>query len=78
MIAGYKEFDGYLSDLARPPTSLASGLEKMKNSTRKYAQRQIKWIRNKLLPAVYAAGEDVGIVILDASGHIQACLKIRD
>lgn len=32
----------------------------MKLSTRKYAKRQVSWIRNKLLPAVFAAGDDEG------------------
>ena len=47
----------------------------MKKSTRKYAQRQIKWIRNKTLPAVEAARdkgngsrEDATVYLLDATG----------
>ncbi|EIM82541.1 tRNA isopentenyltransferase [Stereum hirsutum FP-91666 SS1] len=35
-------------------------VEEMKLSTRKYAKRQVSWIRNKLLPAVFAAGDDGG------------------
>lgn len=32
----------------------------MKLSTRKYAKRQVSWIRNKLLPAVFATGITAG------------------
>lgn len=48
----------------------------MKQSTRQYAKRQVSWLRNKLLPAVYAANADNNAVgsntptfVLDASGN---------
>ena len=48
-------------------------------STRKYAQRQIKWIRNKLLPAVHAAGPGAAsIVVLDASSLDSWSHEVRD
>lgn len=31
----------------------------MKHSTRKYAKRQVSWIKNKLLPAIFATAQDV-------------------
>ncbi len=48
----------------------------MKLSTRKYAKRQVSWLRNKLLPAIRAAnvasnaagGDIVPTFLLDASG----------
>ena len=44
----------------------------MKVSTRQYAKRQVTWIRNKLIPAVYAArrAADSGpdLYALDATG----------
>jgi tRNA dimethylallyltransferase len=43
----------------------------MKRSTRKYAKRQILWLRNKLLPAMYAANADkthTVTYLLDATG----------
>lgn len=57
---GYKEFDDYL-------TALESGklddqkllalkeesIERMKAATRRYAKRQVQWIRNKLLPTIW-------------------------
>ncbi|TDL19610.1 tRNA isopentenyltransferase [Rickenella mellea] len=52
---GFKEFHAYLSSPDPSPTLFTQGLVDMKHNTRKYAQRQIKWIRNKLLPAAQAA-----------------------
>lgn len=49
----------------------------MKLNTRRYAQRQVKWIRNKLLPAICASSnplerwkddEGISAFLLDASG----------
>lgn len=48
----------------------------MKLSTRQYAKKQVKWIRNRLIPAINAANElgpQVGgypsrIFLLDATG----------
>ncbi|THH15883.1 hypothetical protein EW146_g4666 [Bondarzewia mesenterica] len=52
---GYKEFHDYLSALSPSEKVFADAIENMKLSTRKYAKRQVSWIRNKLLPAIYAA-----------------------
>lgn len=45
----------------------------MKISTRQYAKRQISWLRNKLLPAIYASNADYEgealAYLLDASGE---------
>jgi tRNA dimethylallyltransferase len=50
-------------------------VENMKVSTRQYAKRQISWIRNKLLPAIYAARSATATMedapnafLLDATG----------
>jgi tRNA dimethylallyltransferase len=50
----------------------------MKLSTRQYAKRQVSWLRNKLLPVVYAtnanSGQDVELTtptyLLDATGQL--------
>jgi tRNA dimethylallyltransferase len=50
----------------------------MKLSTRQYAKRQVSWLRNKLLPVVYATnannGQDVELTtpayLLDATGQL--------
>ncbi|ORY79368.1 IPP transferase-domain-containing protein [Leucosporidium creatinivorum] len=75
---GYKEFEPYLAsrsgasddnehDAASDPLFKA-GLERMKISTRQYAKRQVKWIQQKLLPAVRKLEEkDVTVVLLDAT-----------
>ncbi|KAI5124024.1 hypothetical protein M0805_003855 [Coniferiporia weirii] len=51
---GYKELHKYAGDCETDHTTFATAVAEMKHNTRKYAQRQIKWIRNKLLPAVQA------------------------
>ncbi|EJD53390.1 tRNA isopentenyltransferase [Auricularia subglabra TFB-10046 SS5] len=76
---GYKEFSDYLDDPAHPPALYEDAMERMRVSTRKYAQRQIKWIRNKLLPAVHAAGPSAAsIVVLDASSLDGWDREVRD
>ncbi|KAG9035288.1 hypothetical protein FRB95_011583 [Tulasnella sp. JGI-2019a] len=67
---GFKEFDEYLSASDPPEKLLQQCLEKMKHSTRKYAQRQVKWIQHKLLPAVKSqsdANTGTSIYLLDAT-----------
>lgn len=39
----------------------------MKSATRRYAKRQVQWIRNKLLPTIWKS-EKVHIYLLDATG----------
>ena len=55
-----------------------SAMDQMKINTRKYARRQVKWIRNKLLPAVNESNNSnrgdendantISAYLLDASG----------
>ncbi|RPD65827.1 tRNA isopentenyltransferase [Lentinus tigrinus ALCF2SS1-7] len=52
---GYKEFHDYLSAAEPSETAFREAVEQMKLGTRRYAKRQVSWLRNKLLPAVNAA-----------------------
>ncbi|KAF9228613.1 tRNA isopentenyltransferase [Gyrodon lividus] len=52
---GFKEFRNFLSSPAAPQDAFADAVEEMKHSTRKYAKRQVTWLRNKLLPAIHTA-----------------------
>ncbi|KAF2123115.1 IPP transferase-domain-containing protein [Lophiotrema nucula] len=71
---GYKEFLEYLSarndgavsgeDLEKLKTA---AVEKMQAATRQYANRQIRWIRIKLLNALVGAGQKRNMVLLDGS-----------
>ncbi|KAL0578410.1 tRNA dimethylallyltransferase, mitochondrial [Marasmius crinis-equi] len=55
---GYREFHHYLT-LSYPTNGdFQTALKNMKTSTRQYAKRQISWLRNKLLPALYNSNED--------------------
>ena len=81
---GYREFSSYLVEHQNlspsvEDKSFAAAVERMKLSTGQYAKRQIKWIKNKLLPAVYSAnahsnkgqdgsGDVVPTYLLDATG----------
>jgi len=57
---GYKEFHDYLTSPDRSEKSFDAAVRNMKNSTRKYAKRQVSWLRNKLLPTIYAANATGG------------------
>jgi tRNA dimethylallyltransferase len=71
---GYKEFMDYQHALANESRS-ASDLEKLKvaaiektqAATRQYANRQIKWIRIKLLNALIGAGQKSNVFLVDGS-----------
>lgn len=81
---GYREFSSYLlqyndrNPIQDNPAFLEA-VNRMKVSTRQYARRQVKWMRNKLLPAVHAANERhrlegghadvVPTFLLDATGE---------
>lgn len=52
---GYKEFHNYLSAPEHSEEEFKLAIENMKSATRKYAKRQIMWIRNKLLHVANAA-----------------------
>ncbi|KAI0822648.1 tRNA isopentenyltransferase [Trametes gibbosa] len=55
---GYKEFHNYLSAQEPSEGAFKEAVEQMKLGTRRYAKRQVTWIRNKLLPAVNAANAE--------------------
>ena len=73
-IPGYKEFHEYLSTSNPSDKTFNDAVERMKMSTRQYAKRQISWLRNKLIPAIYASNADYeGLALaylLDASGKV--------
>jgi tRNA dimethylallyltransferase len=72
LLPGYKEFDTYLSSPRPSEKAFQAAVEHMKLSTRQYSRRQISWIRNKLLPAVYATNSKdtaIPIYLLDATGN---------
>ena len=77
-IIGYKEFHDYLASSQRSDRAFSAAVENMKQSTRQYAKRQVSWLRNKLLPAVYAANANNGqeiefatpTYLLDATGKL--------
>jgi hypothetical protein len=78
LLPGYKEFDTYLSSPKSSEKAFEAAVEHMKLSTRQYSRRQISWIRNKLLPAVYAMNSKntvIPIYLLDATGDPFSILK---
>jgi hypothetical protein len=82
-ILGYKEFHDYLASTVPSEKLFASAVEQMKNGTRQYARRQIRWLRNKLLPAAYNTDSEgdhaaalVPVYLLDATGKLaQICIS---
>ncbi|KAF8331952.1 IPP transferase-domain-containing protein [Cantharellus anzutake] len=75
---GYKEFSAYLNDapdtfIPDPSSSVSpsflEGVAQMKLATRQYARRQVRWIRNRLIPAVASPsrGNRAWIYLLDAN-----------
>ena len=75
--SGYKEFHDYLSSAEPSEKAFNKAVDEMKLGTRRYAKRQVAWIRNKLLPVVHAANkasQDEGAppavptYLLDATG----------
>lgn len=71
---GYKEFLDYqfaLSDGSQPALEIEkmkmAAIEKTQAATRQYANRQIKWIRIKLLNALLSAGQKDNFFLLDGS-----------
>lgn len=76
---GYKEFEPFLSQRATRPLDadpsaapdplFLEGLERMKLSTRQYAKKQVKWVKQNLVPAASASLDgDVFVYLLDATG----------
>jgi tRNA dimethylallyltransferase len=71
---GYKEFLGYQSALADDSVSQTelekqktAAIEKTQAATRQYANRQARWIRIKLLNALFGAGCKKNMFLLDGS-----------
>ena len=63
-------------DPSKFESAFREAVDRMKLSTRKYAKRQVSWLRNKLLPAAYAANREqpdeqpvVPAYLLDATGR---------
>ena len=73
-VLGYKEFHDYLTTSNPSDKTFNDAVERMKMSTRQYAKRQISWLRNKLIPAIYASNADYEgqalAYLLDASGKV--------
>ena len=71
---GYKEFLDYQHALAQIPqvqsdlaTLKTAAIEKTQAATRQYANRQLKWIRIKLLNALLSANQKSNIFLLNGS-----------
>jgi tRNA dimethylallyltransferase len=71
---GYKEFVKYQEALANPELSTddleklrSEGIEKTQAATRQYANRQLKWIRIKLLNALIGAGQQNNVFLVDGT-----------
>ncbi|KDQ33701.1 hypothetical protein PLEOSDRAFT_1032942 [Pleurotus ostreatus PC15] len=69
---GYKEFHEYLTTQDPSDRLFLESVDSMKHSTRKYAKRQISWLRNKFLPVVNEANAEGFLTptyVLDATGE---------
>ncbi|KAL4065434.1 IPP transferase-domain-containing protein [Scleroderma yunnanense] len=68
---GYKEFREFLTDPNTSQEAFTRAIEQMKHSTRKYAKRQVSWLRNKLLPAIQSVTAEsqlmASMYLLDAT-----------
>ncbi|ORY85515.1 IPP transferase-domain-containing protein [Protomyces lactucae-debilis] len=62
---GYKEFLAFLQ--SGTEADKEQGIQLMKTATRRYARKQVKWIKNKLLLQCAQAGPEVEIVLLNAT-----------
>ncbi|KAF1918580.1 IPP transferase-domain-containing protein [Ampelomyces quisqualis] len=74
MSIGYKEFLDYRKALTEPEPSATDlqqlktkGIEKTQSATRQYANRQLKWIRIKLLNALIRAGQQSNVFLVDGT-----------
>ncbi|KIK91129.1 hypothetical protein PAXRUDRAFT_831107 [Paxillus rubicundulus Ve08.2h10] len=67
---GFKEFRDFLSSPAASAKSFSNAVEDMKHSTRKYAKRQVAWLRNKLLPAIHTANANFDCKVPGASMYL--------
>lgn len=73
---GFKEFLPYLKSGLE--ADRMAGIEMMQAATRRYARKQVKWIRNKLLLQCRQAGDDVQVVLLDATDLDQWNTNVKD
>ncbi|KAG8927866.1 hypothetical protein FRC02_007647 [Tulasnella sp. 418] len=67
---GFKEFDKYLSSSDKQSQLFDEAVEQMKLATRKYAKRQVRWIKQQLLPVIQnqtGVTKRSRLVALDAS-----------
>ncbi|KAI9808528.1 MAG: hypothetical protein M1825_003676 [Sarcosagium campestre] len=66
---GYKEFEGYISAIHAGTLELDrlqdDAIDRVKSATRRYAKRQVRWIRYKLLRALIDAGYTSQTFLLD-------------
>lgn len=69
---GYKEFREFLTGPGASQATFAEAIEQVKHSTRKYAKRQVSWLRNKLLPVIQSVPAEsqlmASLYLLDATG----------
>ncbi|EEB95867.1 hypothetical protein MPER_05097, partial [Moniliophthora perniciosa FA553] len=78
---GYREFHRYLSLESPSDKDYMLALDNMKVSTRQYAKKQISWLRNKLLPALYDSNvteETSHTYLLDATEVEEWNASVRD
>nr|AXF50742.1 tRNA isopentenyl transferase [Inonotus obliquus] len=69
-LSGFREFYDYSIRDDTDDRTYATAVAEMKINTTKYAKRQVKWIRNKLLPAVGAdVKQSTKAYLLDATGR---------
>ncbi|KAF8841003.1 tRNA isopentenyltransferase [Paxillus ammoniavirescens] len=75
---GFKEFRDFLSSPAASAKTFSNGVEDMKRSTRKYAKRQVAWLRNKLVPAIHTANASVDCKVPVASMYLLDATALGD
>jgi tRNA dimethylallyltransferase len=75
---GYKEFVKYQEGLSHPYLPAVDleklkteGIEKTQAATRQYANRQLKWIRIKLLNALIGSGQQNNVFLVDGTDLLQ-------
>jgi tRNA dimethylallyltransferase len=75
---GYKEFVKYQEGLSHPYLPVVDleklkteGIEKTQAATRQYANRQLKWIRIKLLNALIGSGQQNNVFLVDGTDLLQ-------
>ncbi|KAJ2530057.1 tRNA dimethylallyltransferase, mitochondrial [Coemansia sp. RSA 1937] len=82
---GFREFQPYFHALHTNAPDIdalkAAGIVDMKTSTRRYAKRQISWLRNKLVPECQTTLEKsrhARVFVLDATDLTQWTSSVRD